>query len=715
MGLLTRFRQQLPPISQIEREVLQAGDTWWEKQFFSGNPDWEQLFALKKPTLTQEEQAFIDNQTETLCQLINDWQLQQDGDLPATVWNYIKQEGFWGLIIAKKYGGREFSALAHSSIVTKIASRSIAAAITVMVPNSLGPAEFLSHYGTEEQKRYYLPRLAKGEEIGCFALTAVEAGSDATNIPDTGVVCRGNYNDQNVIGIRLNWDKCYITLAPIATLIAVAFQLSDPDHLLGDEENIGITVALIPADRPGIKRGARHKPLNLAFLNGPIRGKDVFIPFDFIPGGKPALGKGWGMMMECLSLGRGISLPGVATAGAQLSFLTSGAYAQIRHQFKRPIGDFEGIAFSLAQIGGITFLCEATRIFSAQAVDEGLHPSIASAIAKYYLTELGRKALNHAMDIHAGRGIQLGPRNYLGLVYQAVPISITVEGANILTRNLIIFGQGVLRCHPYLGKELIAAQKADPSEFNGLLLKHIGLFATNLCRLIFYGISGGRGIVIRRKTRLKNYLRQLTRMSCALNVVGDVTLLALGAELKLKESLTARLSDIVGYLYLASAVIKYDHDNAEPIDDWPFVKWSLDYCLSEIQRAFDELFRNFPKRWEGFLMRRLVFPWGRAYSPPNDQTTLAVADKMQHPSEVRDRLTRYCYIGNEKEAVGRLEKAFQEWQNVKPLWKKIHGMRGNLSTRIEATYQAGRLSSEERDKLQAFAVLYWDVLQVDEF
>ncbi len=287
MGLLTRFRQQLPPISQIEREVLQAGDTWWEKQFFSGNPDWEQLFALKKPTLTQEEQAFIDNQTETLCQLINDWQLQQDGDLPATVWNYIKQEGFWGLIIAKKYGGREFSALAHSSIVTKIASRSIAAAITVMVPNSLGPAEFLSHYGTEEQKRYYLPRLAKGEEIGCFALTAVEAGSDATNIPDTGVVCRGNYNDQNVIGIRLNWDKCYITLAPIATLIAVAFQLSDPDHLLGDEENIGITVALIPADRSGIKRGARHKPLNLAFLNGPIRGKDVFIPFDFILAGNP--------------------------------------------------------------------------------------------------------------------------------------------------------------------------------------------------------------------------------------------------------------------------------------------------------------------------------------------------------------------------------------------------------------------------------------------
>lgn len=707
--LLKWFRQQLPPISDAERDVLEAGDVWWEEQLFSGKPNWRQLFAFKKPTLSEEEQSFIDNQTEILCCMLDDWQIQQDNDMPKAVWDYIKSEGFWGLVIDKKYGGWGFSAFAHSTIVTKIASRSLTAALTVMVPNSLGPAEFLSHFGTREQKEYYLPRLVKGKEIGCFALTGLHAGSDAMSIPDSGVICKGNYQNHETIGIRLNWDKRYITLSPIATLTAVVFHLTDPDRLLEGQKNIGITVALIPANTPGIQRGARHKPLNLAFLNGPIRGENVFIPLDFIPGGKAALGNGWRMMMECLSMGRGISLPSIATAAAKISFLTSGAYAQIRQQFKQSIGEFEGIDEALAKIGGFTLLCEATRLFSAQAIDEGLRPSIGSAITKFYLTELGRKTVNCAMDIHAGRGIQMGPRNYLALIYQGMPISITVEGANILTRNLIIFGQGILRCHPYLGKELMATR-----DLGRLLLAHTGFLVSNMGRIVFYGITGGCGVVIHLKTRLKKYLRQFTRMSTALSVVSDLTLISMGAELKFRESITARLSDVVGHLYLASALIKYYHENEEPLNEWPFVEWALDYCLSEIQIAFDGLFTNFPKRWVAFLMRCIIFPWGRAYFPPKDRTSFSVAKAMQEVNGVRDHLTRYCYIGSTEEAIGRLENAFREWQKVKLLWKKIPGT-GDLSDRIDAAYKESQLTLNERDQLKAFAALYRDALQVDEF
>lgn len=721
------FRGQQPPISASERDVLEAGGTWFEKQFFLGRPQWQQLFQLPAPRLTPEEQSFVDNQTETLCRMIDDWQMQQQQDLPEAVWNYIKKEGFWALIIEKKYGGRGFSALAHSTVVTKIASRSASVAITVMVPNSLGPSEFLTHYGTEAQKQRYLPRFAKGDEVGCFALTAPLAGSDASSIPDVGVVCQGDFQGETIVGIRLNWDKRYITLAPIATLIAVVFRLYDPDHLLGGREHIGITIALIPADLPGVERGARHRPMNLAFLNGPVRGRDVFIPFDLILGGVERCGDGWRMMMECLSLGRGISLPGLSAGMMKLSFCMSGAYAQIRHQFKRSIGDFEGVGASLGEIGGFTYLCEATRLFTAQAVDYGARPSIASAITKYHLTELARKAVNNAMDIHAGRGIQFGPRNYLGNLYQALPIGITVEGANILTRNLIIFGQGVMRCHPYLRDELIASENAERGRnkvFDKLWLSHMGFALQNFTRVLVYGLSGGRGILIDQPGRLKKYLRQLTRMSYALSLVNDIAMAAIGAELKLKESLSARLGDVLSHLYMASAVMKFYQEEGQKAEDWPFVVWSLDYCLAQIQQAWDEFFINFPQRFLAGLMRWIIFPWGRAYFPPTDQHTQTIANVMQETSVMRDRLSRYCYIGDVKQdATGQMEAAFQDWQAVKLLWPKLYkfsvkvsAMTGNqLQPLVDTAYEAGQLTKDEHEKLTTFAKQYWDVLRVDEF
>ncbi len=726
--LLHWFRKQQPPISSSERDVLEAGGVWFEKQFFSGRPDWSQLFQASSVQLTSDEQSFIDNPVETLCSLLNDWEIQQNHDFPKAAWDYIKKEGFWGLIIEKKYGGHGFSAAAHSAIVTKIASRSIAAAITIMVPNSLGPAEFISHFGTEEQKNHYLPRLVCGEEIGCFGLTAPEAGSDATNIPDVGIVCNGVHEGKEVVGIRLNFEKRYITLAPIATLIAVAFKLYDPEHLLGGKENIGITVALIPRDTPGVEAGLRHRPANLAFPNGPLRGKDVFIPLDFILGGPSCRGRGWRMMMECLSLGRGISLPALATGAAQLSFRTSGAYAQLRRQFKRSIGEFEGVGLALAKIGGFTYLCDATRLFTAQAVDVGARPSIASAITKCHVTELGRQAVMRAMDIHAGRGIQMGPRNYLGMAYQGMPIGITVEGANILTRSLIIYGQGVLRCHPYLREELMAAEHPEDTssqaQFDKLFLSHVGFILQNACRTFFYGVTGGKTVGMRINTRAKKYLRQLTRMSYALSFISDFALAGIGAEFKFKESLSARLGDVLSHLYMASAVIHHYHSRGELLEEWPFVTWSLDYCLWQIQEAFDKFFANFPNRFLAFFMRRLVFPWGRAYVAPTDRDSFLIAESMQRGSKLRDSLTEYCYIGDkDTDAVRRVESAFQSWEKVKPLWHKLKSIKtknsdyspNKLLKPIEGARQTGQINEDEYEQLRDFAGRYWDALQVDEF
>lgn len=726
--ILKYFQKMLPPISKTESEALEAGDVWWEAELFRGNPDWNKLMAMPKLSLTGVEQSFLENEVETLCAMLDDWQIVQNKQLPPEVWEYVKREGFLGLAIPKEYGGHGFSTLAHSHIVTKIASRSISVAVSVMVPNALGPAEFLQHFGTLEQKQYYLPRLANGKEIPAFALTSPEAGSDASNIPDTGIVCTGVYESAEMIGIRLNWDKRYITLAPVATLLGIAFKMYDPEHLLGEQENIGITLALVPTQLSGVEIGKRHIPSGLAFLNGPVRGKDVFIPLDFIIGGASMRGKGWGMMMEALAIGRGISLPAMGTAVAKLSTRMTGAYSSLREQFGVSIGQFEGIAAVLARIGGLTYLCEATRLFTLSALEQQFKPALAAAITKYHVTEMARVIVNDAMDIHAGRGIQMGPRNYLALMYQALPISITVEGANILTRNLIIFGQGAIRCHPFIQEEIAAASETDPTlrlqKFDQLLLKHMGYVISHFAKTFAYGLTGGFFISSPVRGELSRYYGQLTRMSTALAFTADMVLAVCGDELKRKEQLSARLGDVLSYLYLASAVLKYYHNQENPIEDLPFVRWSVETCLFHIQMAFTEVMYNFKPKWLGKLLNFIIFPWGKKHYKPQDDTEWQIAAILMRSSKQRDRLTEYCYVGKEPQDItGRMEAALAAQEEAKHARIKLReaiahkkiSKHQTLYQQIETARQLGILNADELTLLQHFAALRWDAIQVDEF
>ncbi|MFU8797547.1 MAG: acyl-CoA dehydrogenase, partial [Gammaproteobacteria bacterium] len=658
------FRKVLPPMSRTEREALEAGDVWWESDLFRGNPNWRKLLSITKPQLTTEEQAFLDNQVETLCSMLDDWQIVHfEHDLPQPVWDYLKKERFFGLCIPCEYGGHGFSALAHSTIIAKIATRSSSAAVNTMVPNSLGPAELLLHYGTTEQKKHYLSRLSHGTEIPCFALTGPQAGSDASAIPDTGIVCKGDYQGKEVIGLRLNWDKRYITLAPIATVLGLAFKMYDPDKLLGGKTNFGITVCLIPTNHPGVEFGTRHAPMNMVFMNGPIRGKDVFIPLDWIIGGPDMAGQGWRMLMECLAIGRSISLPALSTASAQVAYRTAGAYSRIRKQFKMPIGKFEGIEEALGPIGGYTYILNASRVMTAWAVSQDIKPSVVSAIAKYHMTEIMRKVVNHSMDIHGGRGIQAGPRNYLINAFTALPIAITVEGANILTRSLIIFGQGAMRCHPYIREEMEAA--ADPDtikslkKFDKLLCSHIAYIASNKARTFILGLGGVHFLSVPVNGETTMYYRQLTRMSSALAWVSDIAMLLLGGQLKRKEGLSARLGDVLSHLYLSSAVLKYYQENGQPTSDLPYVHWALQNNLYQIQIAFEDFFNNFPNRLLGRFMRFMVFPLGHSYKAPSDKLNHQIASSMMERSELRDRMTECCYLNDEPtDVLGRLEHAF---------------------------------------------------------
>ena len=554
--ILKIFRKILPQVSQTEQEALDAGTVWWDGELFSGHPNWRKLLAFAKPTLSAEEQSFVDNETDQLCAMIDDWDVTHvRQDLPRQVWKFIKDKGFFGMIIPKEYGGLQFSALAHSAVVTKLASRSATAAVTVMVPNSLGPAELLLHYGTKEQKDKYLKRLAKGLEVPCFALTGPFAGSDAGSIPDAGVVCKGEFNGQkDVLGLRMNWEKRYITLSPVATLLGIAFKLYDPDHLLGAEEARGITLALIPTNTPGVKVGRRHFPLNSAFQNGPTSGKDVFIPLEYIIGGPERIGQGWRMLMECLAAGRSISLPASATGVAKLSARTSGAYGRVRKQFKMPVGKFEGVEEALARIGGNVYMMEATRVLTASAVDMGEKPSVISAIAKYHCTERSRAVINDAMDLHGGKGICMGPDNYLARAYQQIPIGITVEGANILTRSLIIFGQGAVRAHPYVLKEIKAAHNPDKKQalldFDTALWGHVSFSLSNAVRALVFGLTGGRGVDAPTGAPTRRYYQQLTRYSSGFAFAADVAMLVLGGSLKRREKISARLGDVLSQMYL---------------------------------------------------------------------------------------------------------------------------------------------------------------------
>lgn len=664
---LKRFRKILPPMSNTEREALEAGDVWWEGDLFAGRPNWRKLLAYPKPELSAEEQAFMQNEVRTLCSMLDDWKIvQEDCDLTPQTWEYLKQAGFFGLVIEKKYGGKGFSALAHATIVSIIATRSMSAGVNAMVPNSLGPGELLQHYGTEAQKNYYLPRLARGEEVPCFALTSLEAGSDAGAMRDFGIVCKGQYEGKEIIGIKVTWSKRYITLAPVATVLGLAFKLYDPEHLLGEKEDLGITLALLPTAHPGVKVGQRHYPLNQAFMNGPTEGKEVFIPLDWIIGGPSMAGKGWRMLMECLSIGRSISLPALGAGIARLTYHTTGIYARLRQQFKISIGQFEGVQEALAKIAGYTYLLEASTRMTASAVDLGVKPSVVSAIQKYHSTEWGRIACDAAMDIHAGRAVQAGPRNYLANVYMGLPVAITVEGANILTRDLIIFGQGAVRCHPYVVREMEAVADPDPKralyKFDQALKSHIGYTISNLVRTISFGLTNAFFVHPPHHVPFKHYYKQLTRMSSALALTSDFAMLVLGGALKRKERLSARLGDVLSYLYFASTLLKYHADEGFPKEDTAYMEWGLQYCLWQIQTAFEEFFANFAPRALAKVLCGCIFPYGRSYRRPSDRLEQKIVEVMFKPSSLRTRLTEKVYrpANDPQDCIGRMDDAFNK-------------------------------------------------------
>lgn len=723
------FKQVLPPLSNTEREAMEAGSVWWDGQLFSGTPDWQTLHHYPKPKLTQEEQSFIDNQVETLLAMLDDYKIvQEDRDLPEEVWDYIRKEKFFALIIDKAYGGLNFSAHANSTIVTKIATRSISAAVTVMVPNSLGPGELLSHYGTQEQKDYWLPRLADGTDIPCFALTGPEAGSDAGGIPDQGVVCRGMHNGEEVLGIRLSWNKRYITLAPVATVLGLAFKLDDPDHLLGDKQHLGITCALIPADHQGVEIGERHDPLGLAFMNGPTRGEDVFIPMDWLIGGAEYAGKGWRMLVECLSAGRGISLPALGTAIGHLTSRTTGAYAYVRKQFGLSIGKFEGVADAMARIGGMTYILESARTLTTTSLDMGEKPGIVTAIAKYHMTEMARTILNDSMDIHSGRGIQTGPMNYLAHHYYGVPVAITVEGANILTRNLMIFGQGATRCHPFVLAEMEAAanpdEKAGAKAFDELLFKHMSYAIKNSLGAFGMALTGSRFAHSHVSGPTKQYYRDMTRLSKALAVTTDFAMLTLGGELKRKEMLSARLGDALSYLYLGSAVLKRYEDEGCQQADLDYVHYAMNHCLSKAAEGLEEAYRNLPNRIAAYALKFLVFPLGNHFNAPTDKQKMHVAERLMVPGEDRDRLTHLCYIGeDDNDSVGLIERAFIQMYGIKHLERKMitavkNGdlpKNGSLASRLELALAQKILTQEEVEQILQADKLRYRSIQVDHF
>ncbi len=723
--LLSLFTKLMPAMSDTEREALEAGTVWWEAEIFSGQPDWHRLLGFPAPQLSGEEQAFIDGPVKELCAMINDWEITEElRDLNEGTWEFMKRQGFFGMIIPKQYGGLEFSANAHSVVVMKIASVSISAGVTVMVPNSLGPAKLLLTYGTDEQKDHYLPRLANGTEIPCFALTGPEAGSDAASMPDNGVVCRQAFNGEpDVLGIRLNWEKRYITLGPVATLLGLAFRLYDPDHLLSEEEDIGITLALIPTDTQGIEIGKRHFPMNQSFMNGPNRGRDVFIPMDWVIGDQEYVGQGWRMLMNCLSDGRAISLPALSTASGQKMSRAIGAYAAVRKQFKVPIGKFEGISEVLARIAGNTYIMNAARGFTTAAIDSGEDPSVASAIVKYQLTERMRMVVNDAMDILGGRGISMGPRNFVARAYQALPIGITVEGANILTRNLIIFGQGAIRCHPFLFKEMEATAGRDVVAFDDALFGHGSLAMSNITRCLFHGISNGRLLGSPQHGRRGHYYRQFTRMSLAFAVTTEMTLLSLGGGLKRKESLSGRLGDVLSDLYLGSAVLKHHYDNGSPDNELPLLEWACDSLLYNIQVRLNEVLNNFPNRFIAALTRTLTFPAGKTYRRPSDALSHQVADLILSPSPLRDRLTEGVYIPADKnQPLGQLDDALILNTAAEPALRKLReAMRagtlpkGDPEDYIDAGLEAGVITEHEAAGIHAAIAARTEVIQVDDF
>jgi len=726
--LLKFYTKILPPLSDTERTALEAGTVGFEGELFSGAPKWEQLLSQPKPTLTAEEQAFLDGPVEQACRMTNDWDTTHvRADLAPEVWEFLRKNKFFGMIIPKEYGGLGFSALAHHKVIQKLSSISSTLSSTVGVPNSLGPAELLLHYGTEAQKRHYLPRLADGREIPCFALTGPTAGSDATSLPDYGIVCEGEWHGARVLGVKLTFDKRYITLAPVATVIGLAFRLYDPNRLLSDEPDRGITLALIPRETPGLHIGRRHFPLNCAFMNGPLHGKEVFLPLSQLIGGEEYVGHGWRMLVECLSVGRAITLPSTSSGAAKIAAAATGAYARIRKQFGLSIGRFEGVEEALARIAGYTYATAALSQATAAAVDRGEKPAVPSAIAKYHTTEMAREIARDTMDVHGGKGVILGPSNYLGRGWQAAPISITVEGANIMTRSLMIFGQGAIRCHPWVLKEMQAAMHPDPvirlREFDINLFGHIGFAISNAVRSIWMGMTFAALGKAPGDDYTRRFYRRLNRYSANLALVADTSMLTLGGKLKFKEKLSGRLGDVLSQLYIASAMLKRYEDEGRPSSERPLLAWAFHDSVHKIELALSGALRNYPIRPVGWLLWLLVFPLGRRAQAPSDRLGHRAAAILMSPSDARDRLIDGVFLTPcENNPAGRVNAALAAAVLAEPVERKFQkAIKGGEITALDAHQQLveavnrGLITAEEKLQLEELRRLTWDAISVDDF
>jgi len=722
------FKKMLPPLSETEREAIDAGTVWWDGELFSGNPDWKSLTSIEKPELSQDEKDFIEGPVTELCRMSDSWKINHVWNvIPDHITQYVLDNGFLGMIIPKQYGGLALSAMAQSEVLIKLSNTGAAITYLVAVPNSLGPGELLIKYGTEEQKNHYLPRLASGKEIPCFALTAPLAGSDATSIPDTGVVCKGMWQGKEIVGMRLNFNKRYITLSPIATLVGLAFKLQDPDHLIGDVDDYGITCALLPSDTEGMKIGRRHLPIGDAFLNGPIEGEDIFVPLDYIIGGTDMAGKGWRMLVNCLSVGRCITLPTGGAAFAKRAILGTTAYASLRKQFGVQIKNFEGIQKPLARMAGLGYIVNADRTHTIQSVDNGEKPAVPSAIIKYHCTEMGRQCAIDAMDIHGGKAVMKGPKNYVADGYESVPVAITVEGANILTRNLMIFGQGVTRSHPYVLKEMELGQQESSDEvieaFDDVLFKHIGYSITNAVRTLSYALTGSRISSNPGNARLVPYYGQLSRFSAAFALIADVSMLYLQSKLKFMEMLSARMGDLLSNLYLASMVIKHYENDGCPEEDFPIVQWSLEYLIHEYQEAFRGIIENYPNRVLAHGLKLVVFPVGMYFTPPSDKLETKVVEVITQNNAARDRLTAGLFLEDgDNNPLAHVNAVFLESLGLEPINAKIrqavkdkniaklHGLE-----LIQAAHEAGVISDTEANKLKSFDEHLMSVIHVDDF
>ena len=726
--VLDWYRRIMPRLSETEQEAVNAGTVWWEGELFTGKPDWDKLLSAGKLALSAREQEFIDGPVEQLCRMVDSWKVNFElADLPSEVLAFIKQNKFLGLIIPQEYGGLELSAVAQTEVYTRLFGISSVVGNYISVPNSLGPGELLLKYGTQEQRDHYLPRLANGEEIPCFALTAPLAGSDATAIPDTGTVCRGNWQGSEITGMRLSFNKRYITLAPVATLIGLAFKLRDPDHLIGDVDDYGITCALIPRDTPGLEIGKRHLPMGEPFLNGPVRGQDIFVPLDYIIGGRDMAGKGWRMLVDCLSAGRAISLPSISTCMAKRGLAATSAYARIRRQFRLPLARFEGVQKPLARIAGFTYIINAACRHTAQAIDQGAKPAVASAILKYHCTELARRIALDAADIHGGKGIIKGPKNYLAWGYESVPVAITVEGANILTRSLMIFGQGATRCHPYVLRELAIADKEITdntiAEFDAVLFSHAGFVCQNGARSLVHALTGAYFTALLIDSPAKRYYQHLERFSTAFALVTDAAMLTMQSSLKKREMLSARLGDLLSTLYLASMVLKHYENDGCPAEDMPVVDWACQHLLNQYQQAMHGVLQNLPNRPVAWLLRLLVFPLGRHFNKPADLLETRIVNLVCNDTPTRDRLIDGIYAtvaaGN---PLGSVNEVFHMALEVEPLRRKVSeavksGSIPDLTgvELVDAAEQSGCITSEEAARLRLYDEKLMDVINVDEF